>query len=104
MNDFYGIVNLTQEIMDNIVERRSSSSSFPSTISQSTKKDINIILSFDRMIQILLDRIECCKNEILISTRICPEIVINKLLEKSKLGIKVKVIADIDLVKEYFRS
>ncbi|MFL6347000.1 MAG: hypothetical protein ACJ72X_01745, partial [Nitrososphaeraceae archaeon] len=68
MNDFYGIVNLTQEIMDNIVERRSSSSSsssFPSTISQSTKKDINIILSFDRMIQILLDRIECCKNEIL---------------------------------------
>jgi hypothetical protein len=25
-------------------------------------------------------------------------------LEKSKLGVKVKVVADIDLVKEYFRS
>jgi len=24
-------------------------------------------------------------------------------LEKSRLGVKVKVIADIDLVKEYFR-
>jgi len=98
-----GIVKMTQEIMDNIVERPSSSS-FPSAVSQSTKNDINISLSFDRMIQILLDRIECCKNEILISTRICPEIVINKILEKSKLGVKVKVIADIDLVKSYFKS
>jgi DNA-binding transcriptional ArsR family regulator len=98
-----GIVKLTQEIMDNIVDRRSSSLS-PSAISQSTKQDVDIILSFDRMIQILLDRIECCKDEILISTRICPEKVINKLLEKSKLGVKLKVIADIDLVKEYINS
>ena len=100
-----GIVKLTQEIMDNIVERRSSfSSSFPSVISQSTKQHVDIVLSFDRMIQTLLDGIERCKDEILISTRICPEIVINKLLEKSKLGVKLKVIADIDLVKEYFSS
>ena len=100
-----GVVKLTQEIMDNIVKRGSSSSSLsPSAISQSTKQDVDIILSFDRMIQILLDRIECCKDEILISTRICPEIVINKLLEKSKLGVKLKVIADIDLVKEYINS
>jgi predicted transcriptional regulator len=96
------IVKLTQGIMDNIMERPFSS--FPSVISQSTKQHVDITLSFDRMIQTLLDQIECCKNEILISTRICPEIVINKLLEKSKLGVKLKVIADIDLVKEYFTS
>jgi predicted transcriptional regulator len=96
------IVKLTQEIMDNIMERPFSS--FPSVISQSSKQHVDITLSFDRMIQTLLDQIECCKNEILISTRICPEIVINKLLEKSKLGVKLKVIADIDLVKEYFTS
>ena len=76
----------------------------PSAISQSAKNDINIVLSFDSMIQILLDRIECCKDEILVSTRICPEIVINKLLEKSKQGVKLKVIADIYLVEEYFRT
>jgi hypothetical protein len=99
-----GIVKLTHEIMDNIVDRQSSSSFFPSAISQNTKQGVDIILSLDRMIQFLLDQIECCKSEILISTRICPEIVINKLLEKSKLGVKLKVIADIDLVKEYFRS
>ena len=80
-----GILKMTQEIMDNIVKPSysSSSSCFPSVISQSNKKDVDVILSFDRMIQILLDLIECCKNEILISTRICPEIVINKILEKS---------------------
>ena len=66
--------------------------------------DIDIVLSFDKVIQKLLERIDSCKSEILVSTRICPEIIINKLLEKSKLGVKVKVIADIDLVKEYFRS
>jgi hypothetical protein len=58
----------------------------------------------DKVIQTLVERIDCCKSEILIATRICPEIVINRLLEKSKLGVKVKVVADIDLVKEYFRS
>jgi hypothetical protein len=64
---------------------------------------IDIILSFDKVIQTLVERIDYCKSEILIATRICPEIVIKKILEKSKLGVKVKVIADIDLVKEYFR-
>ncbi len=97
-----GIEKLTQEIMDNIMERQSSS--FPYVISQSTKQHVDITLSLDRTIQILLDQIDCCRNEILISTRICPEIIINKLLEKSKLGVKLKVIADIDLVKEYLRS
>jgi predicted transcriptional regulator len=76
----------------------------PSAISESTNDNIDIIMSFDKAIQKLLKWIECCKSEILISTRICPEIVINKLLEKSKLGVKVKIIADIKLVKEYFRS
>jgi predicted transcriptional regulator len=94
------ILKLTQEIIDNNIIKPSS---FTSAISESINK-IDIILSFDKVIETLVQRIDCCKSEILISTRICPEIVINKILEKSKLGIKVKVVADIDLVKEYFRS
>ena len=94
------ILKLTQEIIDNNIINPSS---FTSAISESGNK-IDIILSFDNVIETLVQRIDCCKSEILISTRICPEIVINKILEKSKLGIKVKVVADIDLVKEYFRT
>jgi DNA-binding PadR family transcriptional regulator len=88
------ILKLTQEIMYNI----------PPAIFKSVNNNVDIIMSFDEVIQKLLEQIDYCKSEILVSTRICPEIVINKLLEKSKLGVKVKVVADIDLVKEYFRS
>ena len=88
------ILKLTQEIMGNI----------PSANSRGGNNNVDIIMSFDEVIQKLLERIDYCKSEILVSTRICPEIIINKLLEKSKLGVKVKVVADIDLVKEYFRS
>ena len=92
------ILKLTEEIMDSALK---SSSSFPYGISESIN-NIDIILSFDKVIQTLVERIGCCKSEILISTRLCPEIVINKILKKSKLGVKVKVLADIDLIKEYF--
>jgi DNA-binding PadR family transcriptional regulator len=94
------ILKVTQEIMDNIIKP----SSFPPAISERINNKIDIILSFDKVIQALLERIDCCNSELLLSTRICPEIVINKILEKSKLGVKVKVVADIDLVKEYFRT
>jgi Mn-dependent DtxR family transcriptional regulator len=98
------ILKVTQEIMDNIIKPSSPSPSFPFPISESINNKIDIVLSFDKVIQTLLDLIDSCKSKILIATRICPEIVINKILEKSKLGVKVKVIADIDLVKEYFRT
>ena len=94
------ILKLTQEVNNDIIKP-----SFPFAISESINNNkIDIILSFDKVIQKLLERIDYCKSEILISTRICPEIVINKILEKSKLGVKVKVVTDIDLVKEYFRT
>ena len=99
------VLKVTQEIMDNIIKPSSPSlSSFPFATSESINNKIDIVLSFDKVIQTLLDLIDSCKSKILIATRICPEIVINKILEKSKLGVKVKVIADMDLVKEYFRT
>jgi hypothetical protein len=94
------ILSLTQEIMGSVVIKPS----FPYAIHESINNKIDIILSFDKVIQTLLQRIDCCKSEILVATRICPEIVINKILERSKLGVKVKVLADIDLVKEYIRT
>jgi DNA-binding transcriptional regulator YhcF (GntR family) len=96
------ILKMIQEITDSVA--KSSSFSFTTVVVSQSISNVNVILSFDDTIQILLDQIERCENEILILTRICPEIVINKLLEKSKLGVKVKVVADTDLVKEYFRS
>jgi hypothetical protein len=110
------ILKLTEEIMNTTARFSSFPSPCTFAISQSINNIcsnaddrrrlpiIDIILSFDKVIQTLIERIDCCKIEILIATRICPEMVINKLLEKSKLGVKVKILADIDLVKKYFRS
>jgi hypothetical protein len=58
---------------------------------RSVNNNVDITISFNEVIQKLLERIEYCKSEILVSTRIYPEITINKLLEKSKLGVKVSV-------------
>ena len=73
-------------------------------IATTTVSKASIILSYDNIIQLLRERIESCRNEILIATRISPELIINKVLEKSKLGINVRVVADIDLVRGYFES
>lgn len=93
------ILKLAQDVIGTAL----TPSSVQSTTISSLLPIIDIILSFDKVIQRLVERVDCCKSEILIATRICPEIVINKIFEKSKLGVKVKVVADRDLVKEYFR-
>jgi DNA-binding PadR family transcriptional regulator len=63
-----------------------------------------IVLSYDNIVQLLRERIDLCKNEILIATRTSPEIIINRILQKSKTGVKVKVVADTELVRQYFES
>jgi hypothetical protein len=63
-----------------------------------------IVLSYDNIVQLLRERIDLCKNEILIATRTSPEIIINRILEKSKMGVQIKVVADTELVRQYFES
>ena len=63
-----------------------------------------IVLSYDNLVHLLRERIEYCKNEILIATRTSHEVIINRILQKSKLGVKVQVVADTELVREYFES
>ena len=63
-----------------------------------------IVLSYDNIVQLLRERVDLCKNEILIATRTSPEIIINRILEKSKMGVQVKVVADTELVRQYFES
>src|SRR5919109_979447 len=68
-----------------------------------TSKKIEIVRTYEEMISLLLKCVDLCKDEILIATRVSPEVIINRILQKCKLGVHVKVLADIDLVKEYFK-
>jgi hypothetical protein len=68
-----------------------------------TSKKIEVVWTYEEMVSLLLKCVDSCKDEILIATRVSPEIIINRILQKCKLGVHVKVLADIDLVKQYFK-
>jgi hypothetical protein len=55
------------------------------------------------MLSSLLQRIDLCKEEILIATRVSQEVAIKTIQQKSKEGTKVRVLADEDLIREYFK-
>ncbi len=72
-----------------------------SSITVETK--IELVWTYEEMISLLLECIDICKDEILIATRVSPEIIIKSIQQKSKEGTKVRVLADEGLIKEYFR-
>jgi hypothetical protein len=73
------------------------------TASIDTSKNVEIVWTYEEMVSLLLKCVELCKDEILIATRVSPDVIINRIMQKCKLGVHVKVLADIDLVKEYFK-
>jgi hypothetical protein len=68
-----------------------------------TSKKIELVWTYEEMVSLLLKCVDLCKDEILIASRVSPEVIINRVIQKCKLGVRVKVLADLDLVKEYFR-
>jgi hypothetical protein len=68
-----------------------------------TSKKIEIVWTYEEMVSLILKCVDLYKDEILIATRVSPEIIINRILQKCKLGVHVKVLADTDLVKQYFK-
>src|SRR5919106_1020808 len=63
----------------------------------------NIIVSHENIIKALCQRIEKANNEILIATRISLDEVIASLVKSIKLGVKVRVLVDEQLIAEYRR-
>jgi hypothetical protein len=68
-----------------------------------TLRKVEIVWTYEEMVSLLLKSVDLCKDEILIASRVSPDVVINRILQKCKLGVHVKVLADVDLVKEYFK-
>jgi hypothetical protein len=68
-----------------------------------TPKKVEIVGRYEEMVSLILKCIDLCKDEILIATRVSPEVIINRVILKCKLGVHVRVLADTDLVKEYFK-
>jgi hypothetical protein len=71
--------------------------------SRSSSKKIEVVWTYEEMVSLLLECINLCKEEILIATRISPEIIIKTIQQKIKVGTKVRVLAHEGLISEYFK-
>lgn len=74
-----------------------------STAPTGASKKIELVWTYEEMISLLQQCIDLCENEIFIATRISPEIIIKTIQQKSKVGVKVRVLVDEELIKEYFK-
>lgn len=73
-------------------------------ISKFANSNAQMISKFDEMVSKVLQIIEFAQDEILLATRFSSELIINSILKKSNAGIKVRVLADTNLVEEYFEA
>lgn len=61
-----------------------------------------IASSYEDMVRKILEMTEFAQHEILLVTRFQNELIINSILKKANAGINVKVLADTNLVEDYF--
>jgi len=91
----------SEEDITKFVEKVTDSANVAENISAPR---IEIAWTLEDMISATVERVEFCKNEILIAARSFNEIIINNILRKTSSGnIKVKVIADVSLIEEYIK-
>jgi predicted transcriptional regulator len=65
---------------------------------------VDIFWKYEEMVSAIIQRIELCKNEILLASKYTNELIINSMLHKVQSGIKAKVITDKCLVKNFFEQ
>lgn len=66
---------------------------------------IEVAWTLEDVVSATVERVEFCKNEILVAARSINEIIINNILRKTSAGmIEVKVIADASLIREYIQT
>ncbi|HKU32490.1 MAG TPA: hypothetical protein VJR22_01425 [Candidatus Nitrosotalea sp.] len=63
-----------------------------------------IIDAFDNMISKALEMIEFSQDEIFIASRFTNDLIINSVLKKATSGVKVRILADTNTVKEFFNN
>lgn len=75
-----------------------------STATNASSTKVEITLTYQDMVSAIIERVEFCKNEILLASRSLNELIINNILRKANSGINVKVLTDSSLVKQYFEA
>ncbi len=91
----------SEEDITNFVDRITHSRS---SMNAEALPKIEIAWTYQDMVSAIVERVQLCKNEILLASRSFNEIIINNILRKANSGIDVKVISDSSLVKQYIEA
>jgi hypothetical protein len=95
------ILKLIQDIINNDNVENNNTVSPPSVSSPFVSE---IIASYDDLMPSIIKKVRECNKELLIATRFYSEELLNEIILKSKVGVRVKVLADTKLVQGYFKS
>lgn len=71
---------------------------------ETSRKSFTVVSSYEDMVRKILEMVEFAQNEILLVTRFQNELIINSILKKASSGVNVKVLADTNLVENYFEK
>ena len=71
---------------------------------ETSRKSFIVTSSYEDMVRKILEIVEFAQNEILLVTRFQNELIINSILKKASSGVNVKVLADTNLVENYFEK
>ena len=63
---------------------------------------VDIWWKYEEMVSAIIQRIELCRNEILLASKYTNELIINSMLHKVRAGIKARIITDKSLVRKFF--
>ena len=94
------ILKLIQDAINNDKVENNNSVSSPSV----SLFDSEIIASYDELMPSIINKVKECSKELLIATRFYSEELINEIILKAKVGVRVKVLADTKMVQGYFKS
>ena len=75
-----------------------------SSVHSSNNNHVDIIWKYEEMVSAILQRIELCRDEILLASKYTNELIINSMLHKVRAGLKAKVISDKSLVRKFFEQ
>src|SRR5690349_5351064 len=93
----------SEEDITNFVGRITHTSS-SSSMNAGALPKIEIAWTYQDMVSAIIERVQLCKNEILLASRSFNEIIINNILRKANSGINVKVISDSSLIEQYIKA
>ena len=71
---------------------------------ETSRKSFTVVSSYEDMVRKILEMVEFAQSEILLVTRFQNELIINSILKKASSGVNVKVLADTNLVENYFEK